>query len=574
MTDISNFSEELLFKFAVLYDFSASESEKITLEKTDAGQRKLRKLVNKLYKTWSNEFPEEIRSFIEKGSDAEVIALLKEASTGYNALLEEKKNAFIRELSSLDEDSRAALILMFEHYGYLPCTEVNGDDIKIFIDDVGSIRKELTLKNVRGYAPALVGVSIENCKIVFNKEENRYHICGETETFSDNALIDVNVSFEDAEVKITVFNPCSNDIASENPWDYLASLSNSICTKSDFSEDYCNDNEKLLLPLLRDIVEVGYPNFEDNEARSLCELESLLNRYSCKKAIDLLYKFKKDRSVNKSYFKVYKISRRLSNLLSQKKYEPIWREVFEKIKESQREYQSKAELLCDKKLLNDTRDEIRNFMEAKGYEGTYPDFVKYGEIKNVRLAQSYDMTYFAGFEKNVKYFVHCVESFEENDSLIIQFLCGTALLKKDDEKDVFGCMFNAKGKRFFDVVSHRIPLNSEYDGEVCDLATAVSVTVKKTELLKLDKAEMKAYNGYTVPGFRYFLWIFVIFGGLFGIGMTLVAMLIAANITFLFGTLADVLEMLKSIPWWLILTIGWIGYGGTMGIIETLARRK
>lgn len=573
MTDVSNFSEELLQHLAIIYDFSSSENEKISLETTEKGQRKLRKRVNELYEFRSDEFPEDIRNFIEKGSDTEVLSFLKNCSARYKSLLEVKQNTFDREISALDETSREALVFIFDKLGYWPPTEISGDTIKVYIEYIGSCRRDLTLKNVLGFDSALISASIENCKIIFNKDEKRYFVCGEAEHIDGS--IDVNFSFEDAEVNFSVFDQCRSFVGTENPWDFLCIISHSICAKADLSADYLNEKEKRLLPLLRDIVQVQYPNFEDDDIPSLYELESLFKSHGCEEAVTLLTKFRKVCSETNSYLKSSKIGTKLFNLLSQKKYEPIWREIFEKFRESQAEYSGQADVWCDEKLLKCTREEVQRLMESKGYEGTYPDFVKYGEIKNVRLAQACNMTYFVGFEKRVKHFVSCVEFFEENDSLTIQFLCGTALLKKDDEeKDVFGCMFDSKGRRFFDSLNHRIPLNHEDEDEVCDLETAVSTAVKKAELLKLSKAEMRAYNGYIVPGFRYFLFVFLIFGGIFSIGMTLMMMLITVNITFLFGTWADVLDMLKSIPWMLILAIGWIGFGGVMGLIETLARRK
>ena len=41
-----------------------------------------------------------------------------------------------------------------------------------------------------------------------------------------------------------------------------------------------------------------------------------------------------------------------------------------------------------------------------------------------------------------------------------------------------------------------------------------------------------------------------------------------------FGLFADIPEMLKTMPWGLLLAIGWIGFGGAMGIVEVLAHRK
>lgn len=575
MIDVSNLSEELLFNISVLYDFSASESEKNTLEKSVRGQRKLRKLVKKLYNTRHDELPDEIRSFIEKESDADVLSFLKNCSCRYNDLISEKKNSLCDQLSFLDENSRSTLIQMFYSFGYWPVTELLDKDIRMYFEETTTYIKQLTLKNVKNFVPALVGASVENCSIVFNREEKRYCICGKAETFSGDGLIDVNVSFDDAEVELSIVNPCCDNISFENPWDYLGVLSDSICAKSDIHREYLNEKEKSLIPLLRDIVEIEYPNFESEEVPSFNELESLFKQYDCGEAIKLLHKFKVLRLENRSVHKLYKTFRKLVNLLSKKKYEPIWREVFEKIKESQKEYPSKVEMLCDRNLLNDTRAEIQKLMKDKGYEGTYPDFIKQGKINNVRLAQAYNTTYFVGFEKNVKHFVHCVELFEGNGTLTIQFLCGASLLKKDgDEKDVFGCMFDAKGRRFFSVLQHHIPLDREYDGEMCDVARAVAAAVKKAELLKLNKAERNDYNEYHISEFKYFMWLFVTFGGIFGIGLTLTSMLVAGGFTYIVGDLADVWDVLKTFPWWQCLTVGWIGYGGAQGIVETLVRRK
>ena len=71
-----------------------------------------------------------------------------------------------------------------------------------------------------------------------------------------------------------------------------------------------------------------------------------------------------------------------------------------------------------------------------------------------------------------------------------------------------------------------------------------------------------------------FCWVFLIGGGMFGIAMTLIAMLLCIITTAAFGLFADIPEMLKTMPWGLLLAIGWIGFGGAMGIVEVLAHRK
>ena len=60
-------------------------------------------------------------------------------------------------------------------------------------------------------------------------------------------------------------------------------------------------------------------------------------------------------------------------------------------------------------------------------------------------------------------------------------------------------------------------------------------------------------------------------GGIFGLTMTLGLLGLAALILLCFG--ADT-SMVWSIPWWLVLLFCWVGYGGTMGIITMLAKRR
>lgn len=78
-----------------------------------------------------------------------------------------------------------------------------------------------------------------------------------------------------------------------------------------------------------------------------------------------------------------------------------------------------------------TVHDIQTLTESKGYIGTYPDFVKDGVLDGIHLEYLYNMTYFVGMEKRAQYHIHCYESFEDNDVLTVQFLCGAAFLKKE-----------------------------------------------------------------------------------------------------------------------------------------------
>jgi hypothetical protein len=345
--------------------------------------------------------------------------------------------------------------------------------------------------------------------------------------------------------------------------------------KADLPGDYCNAEEKELLPLIKEIVALEYwMQLPEQELFSFSELKKLARQYGYNKAAIMLGKLE---TIKPDDSKFYKTVKKLTMLLCQKQYEPLWREIYNKIAKSQTEYPNKVDSLCDKELLMSVRRDIQTLMQSKGYIGTYPDFVKDGVLNGIHLERSYDMTYFVGMEKRAQYHIHCCESFEENDYLTIQFLCGTAFFKKSEagmDVDIYDCLFNAKGRRLFHTMHHYIPLKTEEDNEADNLETSISIAVKKAECIKLTKAEQKEYYGKMITGWEMFWWVFLIGGGMFSITMTLIMMLLCIITTAAFGLFADIPEMLKTVPWGLLLAIGWIGFGGAMGIIEVLARRK
>ena len=90
----------------------------------------------------------------------------------------------------------------------------------------------------------------------------------------------------------------------------------------------------------------------------------------------------------------------------------------------------------------------------------------------------------------------------------------------------------------------------------------------------MTKEEQQEHYGKLIPGWGMFWWVFLIGGGMFGVIMTLVIMIICIITTAAFGLFADIPEMLKIMPWGLLLAFGWIGFGVPMGIVEVLAHRK
>ncbi len=572
MIDISPLRSDHISRLAVAYLHATFVFGTDPVEASEAKQRKIRRWISNQYIELVYELPEEANIFSIENSDQEVLLLLKACVDLDKSIAEEKENKFELDFAMVDEAAKSALKKLLE-LAFSPPINVIGSDIKIITDDTPAFRRILTLKNTDAVPMGKEGHCCQNLGMVFKKEQNRFCFYGELEDPAEELAEPFALTFENAEVEIEVYNSCNTMTFWENPWDFLRTISFAIGMKAELPGDYCNAKEKELLPLIKEIVALEYwMELPAQESFSFCELKKAAHRYGYSGAEILLGKLE---TVKPGKDEFYRIAKKLIAVLCEKQHAPLWRDIYDRIVGSQAEYPNKVDSLCDKERLAGVRKEIQVLMESKGYIGTYPDFVKEGGMTGIHLERSYDMTYFVGAEKRVQYQIHCYEAFEENDCLTIQFLCGTALLKKGEaDTDIYDCLFNAKGRRLFHTVYHEIPLPNENAAEVHDLGASVAIAVKKAECMKLTKAEQKAYRGKRIPGWGMFWWIFLVAGGMFGVAMTLMMMLLCIIATAAFGSFSDIPEMLKTMPWGLLLAIGWLGFGGAMGIVEVLAHRK
>ena len=572
MIDISKISGEYISKLAGAYLHATFVFGAEPIEVSEAKQRKIRKWISNQYIELVHELPQEANIFSIENSNKDVLLFLKKCVDLGKSIAKEKENKFELDFAVVDNAAKSALKKLLQLEFWPEMKAVDGD-IKIITDDTPAFRRILTLKNADAVPMGKEGYYCQNLGMVLKKEQNRFCFYGELEDPVEELTIPFALTFENAEAEVEIYNSCNNMTFWENPWDFMRTISFAIGMKADLPGDYCNAEENELLPLIKEIVALEYwMELPEQELFSFGELKRLAHQYGYNNAENMLGKLETIKPSDNAFYKTVK---KLIAILCQKQCEPLWREIYNKIAESQAEYPNKVDSLCDKEILMSVRNDIQALMESKGYIGTYPDFVKDGVLNGIHLEHSYNMTYFVGMEKRAQYHVHCYESLEENDCLTIQFLCGAAFLKKDEqETDIYDCLFNAKGRRLFHTVHHYIPLQPEDDAEPDNLETSVTIAVKKAECIKLTKAEQKEYYGKLIPGWGMFWWVFLIGGGMFGIAMTLIAMILCIITKAAFGLFADIPEMLKTMPWGLLLAIGWIGFGGAMGIVEVLAHRK
>ncbi|MGN1127218.1 MAG: hypothetical protein ACI4RI_07230, partial [Ruminococcus sp.] len=182
----------------------------------------------------------------------------------------------------------------------------------------------------------------------------------------------------------------------------------------------------------------------------------------------------------------------LLDKLNCKEYEVLWREIFKIISEAQKDYPSQASVFVQSSVPEETRAKIQSLMENHGYMGEYPDFVKQGSVKGSPFVNSYGDGYFVNKKKIAVFHIHCTEIFHGED-LVVEFLCGTEMLDKDETMgDIYSCLFNSKGNTFFTTVNYESDYFDESgEAQSQNLETRVQIAVKKAELKKLSKEERK-----------------------------------------------------------------------------------
>ncbi len=396
----------------------------------------------------------------------------------------------------------------------------------------------------------LMGREIESATLSYSETQNKYTLALDTDEgkyylrFSDIVF-----------TKTVCYALTSTQFYTGNPWIYLSHIAFMICCKNEYAPDTLNKKEEALLPVLKEIQQTFNIRPENTY-----EFPLLLKMVEEHGYGELKKRFDKVKTARTKELALAE----LTNSLSLIKYKPLWDSIYNRIKESQSEYEPY--------ILTDRSHEkvINAVMSERGFSGTYPDYVKVSATKGIINESSYGDIYTITKEKNAVCRVRCQElGDDEGSEKKIIFLCGTAFLKEGapaEEADIYYCAFNSKGKTLLNTVEYRV------GDEKTDLATAAVIAAKRAERVKLTKAE-KQYQKNNAPSFMSsFLPMFILGGGFFSVSFTLISVLIVVITALAAGE--NVGEFLKDMPWLFIVLFTWVGFGGAMGIITALSNRK
>lgn len=557
--DISKIKSDYIEQFYDFYEFARNRFDIEPVEAPRDKQKKIRKWIEKECLS-EEQYPKYVTKYIDKDiSDSEFFEFMKACHSYVEEHGTWRQQTIEKAADGLEAETKAELLRLLQSCHMC------------FVSQDG---RETRLRSVEdGYGCAIV---LENCQDIHEtpfdyvdfsggtlaKNNDEYIIVGEAVNDEEDTYEPFIARFTSARVEYKVFNQCEKTLYI-SPWVFLIDTASNIISKSEAAVDLFNQKEKALLPLLAELCGLtNYHAVNYEVKKEFPQLKLYSEKLGYRELLPLIENVEKERQSGKEKNSAAKLIARLNK----SEYEPLWKELYTLICESQAEYPEEASNESEKLIA--ARHEIQRVMEEMGYEGTYPDFFKKGEIRGIHLAETYFLSYFVCNEKNVAFHVHCSEhSFV--DDVLIQFRSGTKLLKKGEETgDIFSCAFDAKGRRYFSVTDCFIE-----EDEPQIVSQKAVIATKKAELKKLTKSERKLNSG-NASLLGIFMFVFIIMGGLFGIFMTLGFMAIELIAALATGALSEFPSLFMETPWWIICLGCWVLFGATMGVITILASRK
>ena len=531
------------------------------IEALPSKKKKIRKWVMKNHIDES-ELPKKVLSFIDKSrTDNEFVEFLFEC---HKYIVEHgtwKQQLFDKASNDFCEDVKKAFQSLLVTTLYSGNIKVEQGRITMTVDTSDIYERKIVLhtshENPIGNYDAY---HFNNGQLI--KNDNGYRLICEGENQENKTVVPTNIFFDNATVDIKVYR-ADRGRFDESPWETLSLTAMRILEKENLGEEYFNEKERDLIHLLRDIsgLLVWFP-VGDGIYTNFTYLKKYVKKHDLNHILPLIEKVV-SHSKNKSRALVTAV-RRLNNKLNEACCEPLWREIYELICLSQEGYPDRS-ASYEMTEIYDARKRIENTLHGLGYEGVYPDFRKKGSLKGLKVVSSYDQSYFVAREKDVEYFIKCIEEFNE-EIFNVQFLCGTAFLKRNEvAKDVYSCCFNVKGRRLFKTMTM-------YDDDIFSADEFARVAAKKAECEKLTKKERDVSHTFD-PSWKFFYAFVLVAGGLFGAFMTAGFFLITSLLTLLFVGFEG-LTVILAVPWWKIFVFCLVSFGGLMGIFEIIVRLK
>lgn len=539
-------------------------------------QRARAKIMNSYNIDFIEDFPRDIAEELAKLDDAEFFTLLKDAVEEEKTREQQRKDAFENLCENSDSKTALALraICLAGEYGGVKVEDISEDGTVNFRFATSAMSVRVTLTGAEGVPNTETLTSLLHLgqKPEYNAETKKYTISGNV--YNEEKALDEKAEFIFSGAKADyekIKHMGAYVVTDDSPWEILGQACGAIEELRQM--DLCSDAELELLPLIKEIEFIGGIFEEgDPEFASFPQIKVYAEKSGCKKLVKLLNELEKISSESPKYRK--KMGDVLY-LLNSAGCEMLWRKIYDRIYDSQKDYPS-APSYIDPELLESRRQTVTKGLHACGYTGQYPDFEKVGGMRGVHLERSRGQCFLVGMKRRVKYIIHCTEFFGEDGEINIRFVCGTAFLKKkENEKDIdiYSCMFFDNGRRLMKSVDC-VSYDENYESETGNIPAFAKIAAKRAECLRLTKAEKKMQPGVALPGIGLFSALFIFAGGLFAAFMILCIMILCTVVTCIVGGLGGVPDMFAEMPWLTLFILSWLLFGFGIGITEVISQRK
>lgn len=570
--DLSTIDFNFIELFSTIYSSAQIIFKEDPLKATAQKQKKIRRWIEK--KELSGlDLPKSAAPFIAPAvEDADFIAFFKACDDHIKQHGTYQKQLFDRHSAALSKEVQAALWELIDE-GHLSTGsfEKRGEDAIFRLDFGGGDDRLLILKNATGLPNGHIDALTFSATPALCRKEEGYCLFGIGENWEEEIEIPFSIFFTDAELEVYLYR-ADEALFGGTPWDHLLQIATDILAKRELPGAPLNALEQEALPLLYELAKLTYwakiPKEYQESGFPLLKAEAEALGFP-----ELPPRFDAIKSISPESFHAFNSIGKLLSTLNLKKYEPLWRALFERIQKTQEDYPSRKEQdTALQKERKEARRIIDKQLKAHGFEGEFPHYYRFAPMRSLHFANSYDISYLAGWHPRAAFHIHCIEEPIEN-GFIIEFLCGNALLRKGEQsKDIWACLFNAKGRSFYQHFFYQFD-GAENSMEELKRALPIytQVAAKRAELAPLTKAERKELCGFD-GAFSAFLLPFLLMGGLFGLFMTLGMMLFAIIMGFFEGQ--SPAYMLQGFPWLMIFLLSWILFGGAMGLISAFASRK
>ena len=472
-------------------------------------------------------------------------------------------------LSEFDDATAQAIRELIYNHRLLE-TKADGKDLIMVVENNGSCSARLVFKNVQNPLGDQTDYASFDFELLKEETTGKYHLIGSYDTFDEDEYIKVDIIFDSAELRTEVYSAVGEIRYELNPWEMMIQVCSAILSKAEISESLLNQQEKKLIPLMEEVTCLtawGEAYLERKVDYSI--LKAMAEERRLKKTSAQIGKLVQAITEKK---RTFAIRASLFDTLSLKENESLWRDIWQQISESQSLYPQKSENSINRDELLAQRKKVEVTMAKRGYVGEYPVFYKMGELKGYRNIPSNGDVYTIFNEKRMQSIIYFSEIVTMENKAIIFPVAATAFLKKQEQlDDVYGCMFNAEGRRIISAVPKASPVFEEEDST--SLSQKIDLACKIAQCIILTKEEKRSQVGRTSFNWGMMLFTLVLGGGFFGGAMTLWFTLLLV-IFGLFDSELGVAGMLQGYPWYWVLLFGGLGFGLPMGIIYGFANRK